>query len=94
MRRSPRPQTCKDCWRSDGIDFHVPDPLWRAVCAGSVWADGVTDPVLCLDCFDRRAERAGIDYAAAITVLGRRSWLAARVLDSAQDSLARMVRSA
>ncbi len=33
----PRPQTCKDCWRSGGLDFHVPDALWRAVIEGQLW---------------------------------------------------------
>jgi len=67
LRRPPRRQTCKDCWRSDALDFYVPDPVWDAVARGCT--------VLCLACFDRRAEDAGIDYRSWLTVLGRGSWL-------------------
>ena len=76
----PRPQTCKDCWHSGGLDFHVPDVLWRAVIDGQVWKvpglGAVVDPVLCLACFDRRAEDRGVDYRPGLVVLGSRSWLA------------------
>lgn len=24
-----RPQTCKDCWTRDGVDFHVSESVWR-----------------------------------------------------------------
>ena len=75
----PRPQTCKDCWHSGGLDFHVPDVLWRAVIDGQVWKvpglGAVVDPVLCLACFDRRAEDRGVDYRPGLVVLGSRSWL-------------------
>src|SRR5207302_7664570 len=77
-----RPQTFKDCWRSDGFDFHVPESIWRQVIAGASWRvpgiERVTNPVLCLSCFDRRAERVGINYSGSIVVMGRRSWLAGR----------------
>ena len=76
----PRPQTCKDCWHSGGLDFHVPDALWHAVIDGQVWKvpglGAVTDPALCLTCFDRRAEHRGVDYRSGLVVLGRASWLA------------------
>ncbi len=68
LRRAPKPQTCKDCWRSDGIDFYVPDDVWDAVARGCT--------VLCLGCFDRRAGRARIDYGSVVTVLGRKAWMA------------------
>ncbi len=62
----PRPQTCKDCWHSGGLDFHVPDVLWRAVIDGQLWKvpglGAVANPMLCLACFDRRAEHRGVDY--------------------------------
>ncbi len=28
----PRPQTCKDCWTRDGVDFHVSESVWRHTC--------------------------------------------------------------
>jgi hypothetical protein len=31
LSRPPRQQTCKDCWRGDGLDFHVPTDVWNAV---------------------------------------------------------------
>lgn len=82
----PRPQTCKDCWTRDGIDFHVPNGIWRLVTEGRRWSEGITNPKLCLQCFDRRAERAGVDYSGAITVLGRRSWLSGAVLPSSMPA--------
>ena len=68
LRRLPRPQTCKDCWRSDGIDFYVPEQVWDAVARDCT--------VLCLTCFDRRAEGAAVDYSDSLVIMGRRSWLA------------------
>ena len=59
-----RRQTCKDCWRAGGLDFHVPDEVWQAVVPGRT-------TVLCLDCFDRRAEAARVDYSPTIRLLGR-----------------------
>jgi hypothetical protein len=50
------------------MDFYVPETIWEAAAGGCT--------VLCLACFDRRAERAGVDYSGAIVVMGRRSWLA------------------
>jgi len=58
-------QTCEDCYR-DGrgsVGFHVPDRVWDAVRGDR--------HVLCLTCFDRRAERAGIDYSGEIVVMSR-----------------------
>jgi len=68
LRRLPRPQTCKDCWRSDGIDFYVPEQVWDAVARDCT--------VLCLTCFDRRAESEAVDYSDSLVIMGRRSWLA------------------
>jgi hypothetical protein len=64
-------QTCRDCWRNDGIDFLVPNVVWRLVTG---WHDG--GGVLCLACFDRRAERKDVDYSAFVAVGGRRCWMA------------------
>lgn len=73
------PQTCKDCWRSDGIDFHVADETWVKVTAGCLWRvpglGAVASPVLCLPCFDRRARSAGVPYTDTLVVLGVESWL-------------------
>jgi hypothetical protein len=75
LTRPPRPQTCKDCWSREGVDFDVPDAIWRRVIEGQRWPKGVTNPALCLGCFDRRAQLAGVDYSGAVMILGRRSWL-------------------
>src|SRR5207253_1345605 len=66
----PRRQTCKDCWRNDGIDFHVPPEIWNAVVAPIGWpAWWDWGGVLCLECFDRRAEKRGIDYSGGLAVM-------------------------
>ena len=44
------------------MDFYVPETIWEAAAGGCT--------VLCLACFDRRAERAGVDYSGAIVVMG------------------------
>jgi hypothetical protein len=65
-----REQTCQDCYRDtrSAIWFYVANHVWWAVV-------GEDQPVLCLVCFDRRAERVGVDYRPWLTVLGARSWL-------------------
>jgi hypothetical protein len=60
-----------DCYR-DGrgsVWFYVPDGVWVAVA-------GDCQDVLCLTCFDRRAERVGVDYSGDVVVFGRSAWLA------------------
>jgi hypothetical protein len=37
---------------------------------------GDRQDVLCLTCFDRRAECAGVDYSGGVVIMGRESWLA------------------
>ncbi len=80
FRRAPKPQTCKDCWKIGGLDFDVPDEVWSRVIEGASWLvpsmGRVTNPALCLECFDRRAEVAGIDYGHTVSVLGCKSWMA------------------
>jgi hypothetical protein len=73
-------QTCKDCWRTDGIDFHADTAIWNAVvappgadlssCEREGWGG-----VFCLECFDRRAEARDIDYRPGLVVYGRHCWL-------------------
>lgn len=65
-----REQTCADCYIDSraALWFYVPDHMWRLVV-------GESQDVLCLSCFDRRAESQGVDYRAWLTILGRRSWL-------------------
>jgi hypothetical protein len=79
LRRGLRPETCKDCWSANGIDFHVPDDVWSAVIGPHRWRvpglGTVTSPSLCLDCFDSRARRAAVIYGDRITVFGCRSWM-------------------
>lgn len=65
-----RRQTCANCYR-DGrtaIWFYVPDDVWASVM-------GEDQRVLCLPCFDRLAERCGVDYGGEIEIQGRGSWL-------------------
>jgi hypothetical protein len=93
-----RRQTCEDCYHDgrSAVWFHVPDDLWDTVRG--------TRHVLCLTCFDRRAERLGVDYSGDVTIQGRSSWLACGVAMQAlerrqaeartSDSFARIVRSA
>lgn len=95
LSRPARRQTCKDCWRNDGLDFHVTTEVWNAVVApryetytgpsGLPWTRP-TDltsyvregwpGVLCLACFDKRAERRGVNYMNAVRVHGSRWWMA------------------
>lgn len=83
---------CMDCGRIDGLDFHVPPEIWNAVVVPSIRGyqqdmlvvgapyDREGWPgVLCLECFDRRAEARGIDYSGDLAVMGRGSWLATGV---------------
>jgi hypothetical protein len=85
----PRQQTCKDCWRNDGLDFYVPPATWNAVVKPEIRGYAldqtvVGEPydregwpgVLCLECFDRRAQARGIDYSGYVAVMGRKAWLA------------------
>lgn len=75
----PRQQTCKDCWRPDGLDFHVPTPIWNEVTTVPVWPPMAREGfpgVLCLECFDRRAQVRGIDYSGELVIMGRHAWLA------------------
>jgi hypothetical protein len=64
-----RHQTCEDCYRDgrESIWFHVPDDVWHALRGDR--------HVLCLTCFDRRAERECFDYRRGLDVQGRASWL-------------------
>lgn len=65
-------QTCEDCYR-DGrtaVWFGVPNETWEAVRGDR--------HVLCLTCFDVRAERADIDYGQDIVIEGRSSWMTGR----------------
>lgn len=66
-----RRQTCMDCYRDgrSSVWFHVPDHVWYAVMGNS-------QDVLCLTCFDRRAETTGVDYSGDVIVMGRSAWLA------------------
>lgn len=66
-------QTCGDCYRdgAEAIWFYVPDAVW-----GEVMGD--SQAVVCLACFDRRAHRRGVNYAATVEVQGRGSWLAGK----------------
>src|ERR1700728_2508934 len=63
-------QTCEDCYRDgrDAVWFHVPDQTWHEVRGNR--------HVLCLTCFDRRAERVDVDYSCDVVVMGRSAWLA------------------
>ncbi len=83
VRRSLSPllgaasQTCRDCWRTSYFDFHVATLDWNA----AVDPDGRWDDppdgapgTLCLPCFDRRAERQGVDYSASLAVMGHGCW--------------------
>lgn len=91
-------QTCRDCYRNgrEAIWFYVPDELWEAVMDRS-------QAVICLTCFDRRAEARSVNYGPVIEVQGRGSWLAGRYAattatseerSSERDKRASMVRSA
>src|SRR4051812_2946245 len=97
-----RHQTCANCGRfgDSAVWFYVPDQVWAAVM-------GDCQDVLCLTCFDRRAELRRVDYSQAIRVQGRRSWLAglpsyqatavssdSRARESACESRASITRSA
>lgn len=77
----PRRQTCKDCWRTDGLDFHVGTSTWNAVVAPpdadlSHYQREGWGGVFCLECFDRRAEARGVDYSGDLAIMGRRAWMA------------------
>jgi len=75
-----RRQTCEDCYRDgrDAVWFYVPDVMWEAVRGGR--------HVLCLTCFDRRAERVGVDYSGEIVVMGRACWLGSGVAAKALEA--------
>ena len=68
------------------MDFYVPDTIWEAAAGGCT--------VLCIACFDRRAEKADVDYGGAIVVLGRRSWLACGVAAKALEARQAAAREA
>ena len=57
-------QTCKVCGKPDGFDFHVPDEVWERVVPS-----GFKNRVVCLLCFDRFADEAGIEYKEHIHTL-------------------------
>jgi hypothetical protein len=63
----PRQQTCEDCWRTDGIDFHVDTWIWNLVAAPPEWLAEMAECV---------AQARGIDYSGSVAVMGRHAWLA------------------
>jgi hypothetical protein len=73
-------QTCEDCYRDgrDSVWLHVPNDVWDAVRGDR--------HVLCLTCFDRRAERMGVDYSGDVVVMGREAWLACGVAAKALEA--------
>ena len=78
---------CRDCGASmaDRLDFHVGTSSWNATMdpTGSIRGE-IGDPVqregvpgvVCLVCFDRRAERASVDYSGDLAIMGHGCWLA------------------
>lgn len=46
---------------------------------------GDCQDVLCLTCFDRRAEQAGVDYSGDVVIMGRGAWLACGVAAKALE---------
>ncbi len=62
----PNQQSCQRCGAVDGMNFHVPDDVWRKV-AGPIWYNEEFDSVLCLACFDQLANEKGVKYADCIT---------------------------
>jgi hypothetical protein len=77
------------CYRDgrDSVWFYVPDGVWYAVV-------GDCQAVLCLTCFDRRAERAGVDYSGDLVVMGRSAWLADGVAAKALEARQAAIRTA
>ena len=70
-------QSCIDCWHPRYFDFHVATSDWNAVVdPAGLWDAPVEGApgTLCLPCFDRRAERQGVDYSAALAVMGHGCW--------------------
>lgn len=65
-------QTCEDCYRTgrSSVWFGVPDDVWHLLRGDR--------HVLCLTCFDQRAQARGIDYRAGLVVEGCGSWLTGR----------------
>lgn len=70
------PQTCKDCWRADGLDFLVSNRIWNLVMAGVPYEGEGVGGVVCLSCFDARARAAGVPYHDHLVVLGAQAWQA------------------
>jgi len=55
-------EICKLCWRVSRVGFHVPDRMWQAVVPAHV-----VDACVCLDCFTRLADEAGLPLIDANT---------------------------
>lgn len=50
-------EICKLCWRVNRVGFHVPDDVWLSVVPAHV-----REHVVCLDCFTRLADEAGLPW--------------------------------
>ncbi len=77
-------QRCKACGCADGVNFHVPDDIWK-----SVVPQKYQNRVVCLLCFDRFAKEKRVDYAATLRTLyfaGHQTYLTLRVDTSNMNS--------
>ena len=75
-------QTCKNCGAQDAFNFNVSDSVWEKVVPAAL-----LEKVVCLACFDRFAEKRGIDYRRNLRVIyfaGRQASFKFRVVRSSK----------